>query len=88
MIIHLLPEISCAKNAPATKKKRRKKTVAGQAGQGNVKISSEVVLGIRRMAEIERKTLRQIEKEFPMLSNKYIVSVIEYTIRANLKVRP
>lgn len=85
-IIHTLPEI----DAPAWKKvgnhDKPKRGVPGRH-HNNIKVPPETILAMRRMHEIEGKSLRQVQLAHPELQAGYVRSVIEYRIRGNLRVK-
>ncbi len=79
-IIHILPQIDCWKGdtAPAQKKGRK----------GKCTVPDVEVLDMRYRHEILRQPLFIVEKAYPQYSAHYVRDVIEYKIRAHLRVKP
>lgn len=91
-IAHRLPMIDKAiwdkvgdLDAPITKKKHaRCGTERGDVRSTN--IPDDVVLEIRRLHEKDRWTYKQLLEHFPQYSRTWMRSVLDYDLRANLKV--
>lgn len=81
-ICRTLPEIICSGwNAKKKKKEGRDRYIGRWA-----KYPDEDILTMRRQSEINRKTFQEICGNFPTYQKKYIREVLEYTIRAHLRV--
>jgi hypothetical protein len=88
-IIHLLPGIdqtiwNKAGDLGHQPKQKRKR---GQHHNRAV-VPDAVILEMRRMHEIERKTSLQVCSSFPQFTERYVRSVLGYLVRANLRVLP
>lgn len=87
MIIHLLPEIDRAIWNKAGDHEKEKNGGAGRGRHHNTaKVPNEVILAMRRMHEVERASLREVQRAFPSYRERYVRNVLEYVIRANLRV--
>lgn len=78
----ILPALDVKAEKPKKRKGDKIKPV------GNKKYPDELVLAIRTAHEIDRKSRKQIERMYPDLSSAYIYDILNYTIRAKLRVKP
>lgn len=85
MIIHLLPEIEKPiwNKVGDHKKSGLKKEKQGRH-HNNCKVSDDVILSMRRMHEVDRKSMAQVGRAYPQFSEDYVRSVLNYIIRCNL----
>lgn len=88
MIIHRFPAIDQAiwnkagdLDAPIEKKLE-------QGRHHHVTIPDATILEMRRLHEIERKTIQQVQKMYPDINGDYVRNVLSYIVRTNLRVRP
>lgn len=83
-IIHILPEIDKAiwdKDTAIAKKKR------GQGRHHNTAVvPAETILAMRRLHEVERLTMQEVERAYPQFSCHYVRDVLGYIVRANLQI--
>jgi hypothetical protein len=78
-IVHVLPVIEIHRNAKALPAKRPR--------GGTTTIPDSVVLDVRRMHEIDRKTTQQVLVAFPQYSRTWVLHILAYMIRTRLRVR-
>lgn len=89
-IVHILPEIDGAiwkalDAKPAVKPKQKRQGAERGPQPMNNKVSDDVVRAMRRMHEIDRKTIRQVAQAFPGYSSQYVRRILGYEIRCTLK---
>lgn len=91
MIIHLLPEIDKSvwdgAGAAPVRKPTKKPGRGGLRGPqpNNVTVPDSVVLAMRRMSEIDRKTTAQVIAAYPEFSTGYVRKILGYILRSTLK---
>lgn len=87
-IVHRFPPIDVAiwNHVGDLDANRKEKAQGVGRGHHNIKIPDEVILAMRQMHEIDRKTIRQVEESYPHVSINYVRRVLGYELRANLKV--
>lgn len=88
-IIHLLPELERTiwNKAGDLGSRAKPKRKPGQHHNGAV-VPDAVILEMRRLHEIERKTMLEVCAVYPQFSQRYVRDVLGYILRANLRVRP
>lgn len=86
---HLLPSIDPVlwKKAGDHEAKQHGRGKGTGRHHNNATIPAETILAMRRMHEIERKTHQQVQRAFPDLQAEYVRRVLDYELRANLRVR-
>lgn len=83
-IIHILPEID---KAVWSKQNGSAKKKLGQGRHHNTAtVPAETILAMRRMHEVDRLTMQEVERAYPQFSCHYVRDVLGYIVRANLQI--
>jgi len=73
----------CLYNAPPEPKVEKKEP----ARKGKAKYPDEDILQMRRMHEVEGKSLKDVAAYFPELQEQYVRNVLNYTVRSKLLLK-
>lgn len=51
---------------------------------GRIQVPNEVIVEMRRLHEVERLTVKQVQDRYPEYSTNYVKNVLQYIVRAKL----